>query len=115
ILHPIHWFCFSFFGYDAHKKSVHLASFLSLFYLRFFLASKFDITGTIKIPNDTPLIFVSTHQSIWENPAMDWFLGKYHPKFTSKKSLKWGYPSISYNLRKGGSVLIDRKDRKQAT
>ncbi|GAA4762051.1 hypothetical protein GCM10023230_09170 [Flavobacterium hankyongi] len=37
-----------------------------------------------------------------------------HPKFVSKKELGKGIPSVSYNLRHGGSVLIDRKDPKQA-
>ncbi len=39
---------------------------------------------------------------------------KFHPKFVSKKELSKGIPSISYNLRHGGSVVIDRKDPKQA-
>ncbi len=37
-----------------------------------------------------------------------------HPKFVSKIELGKGIPSVSYNLRKGGSILIDRKDAKQA-
>jgi len=32
----------------------------------------------------------------------------------SKRELGKGIPSVSYNLRHGGSVLIDRKDSKQA-
>ena len=43
-----------------------------------------------------------------------WFLRKVHPKFISKKELGKGVPSVSLNLRIGGSVLIDRKDGKQA-
>jgi 1-acyl-sn-glycerol-3-phosphate acyltransferase len=46
--------------------------------------------------------------------GMIWFLRKFHPKFVSKKELGSGIPSVSYNLRNGGSVLIDRKDPKQA-
>jgi 1-acyl-sn-glycerol-3-phosphate acyltransferase len=42
------------------------------------------------------------------------FLRKYHPKFVSKIELGKGIPSISYNLTHGGSVLIDRKDARQA-
>ena len=37
-----------------------------------------------------------------------------HLKFISKKALGKGIPSISFNLRHGGSVLIDRKDKNQA-
>ena len=35
---------------------------------------------------------------------------KYHPKFVSKIELSKGIPSVSYNLRHGGSVLINRKN-----
>ena len=38
----------------------------------------------------------------------------FHAKFVSKAELGKGIPSVSYNLRHGGSVLIDRKDPKQA-
>ena len=38
----------------------------------------------------------------------------WHPTFISKKELGKGIPSVSYNLRVGGSALIDRKDPKQA-
>jgi 1-acyl-sn-glycerol-3-phosphate acyltransferase len=46
--------------------------------------------------------------------GIGWFLRKYHPKFVSKIELGKGIPSVSYNLNHGGSVLIDRKDPKQA-
>ena len=45
---------------------------------------------------------------------MIWYLRDFHCKFVSKKELGKGIPSVSYNLRHGGSVLIDRKDPKQA-
>jgi 1-acyl-sn-glycerol-3-phosphate acyltransferase len=38
----------------------------------------------------------------------------YHPKFVSKIELGKGIPSVSYNLRHGGSALINRKDPKQS-
>jgi 1-acyl-sn-glycerol-3-phosphate acyltransferase len=60
------------------------------------------------------LIFVSNHQSLYDIVAMIWYLRRYHCKFVSKKELGKGIPSVSYNLRHGGSVLIDRKDPKQA-
>jgi 1-acyl-sn-glycerol-3-phosphate acyltransferase len=43
-----------------------------------------------------------------------WYLRRFHTKFVSKKELGKGIPSVSFNLRHGGSVLIDRKDPKQA-
>jgi len=43
-----------------------------------------------------------------------WLLREFHPKFVSKIELGKGIPSVSYNLQHGGSVLIDRKDPRQA-
>ncbi len=43
-----------------------------------------------------------------------WFMRKHHPKFVSKIELGKGIPSVSYNLRHGGSVLINRKDSRQS-
>lgn len=113
VFHPIQWVCYTIFGYQAHKKSVD--------YLNFFLvkctnilSTTYRFTNVEKIPENTPLIFVANHQSMYDIIGMIWFLRKFHPKFVSKKELGSGIPSVSYNLRNGGSVLIDRKDPKQA-
>lgn len=66
------------------------------------------------IPRDRPLIIVPNHQSMHDIPPILWFMRRYHPKFVSKTELGKGIPSVSYNLRHGGSVLIDRKDSRQA-
>ena len=47
------------------------------------------------------------------SPIM-WNLRRHHVKFVSKKELGKGIPSVSFNLRHGGSVLIDRRNPKQA-
>ena len=57
---------------------------------------------------------MANHQSMFDIPGIIWFLRKYTPLFVSKIELSKGIPSISYNLRKGGAALIDRKDKKQA-
>jgi 1-acyl-sn-glycerol-3-phosphate acyltransferase len=113
IFHPIQWFCLNVFGYQAHKKSVD--------YLNFFLVKCTNLIGTTYkienldiVPKNVPLIFVSNHQSMYDIIAMIWFFRRFHCKFVSKKELGTGIPSVSYNLRHGGSVLIDRKDPKQA-
>jgi len=113
IFHPIQWICFNVFGYQAHKKSVD--------YLNFFLLRCTNILGTTYsfrnrelVPKDTPLIIVANHQSLYDIIAIIWYMRRFHPKFVSKKELGSGIPSVSYNLRHGGSVLIDRKDPKQA-
>ena len=111
--HPIQWICFNGFGYQAHKKSVD--------YLNFFLVKCTNILGTTyrfenlaSVPKNVPLIIVANHQSMYDIIAIIWYMRRYHCKFVSKKELGSGIPSVSYNLRHGGSVLIDRKDPKQA-
>jgi 1-acyl-sn-glycerol-3-phosphate acyltransferase len=63
---------------------------------------------------DVPIIFVVNHQSLYDIVGIIWHFRKFHAKFVSKKELGKGIPSVSYNLRHGGSILIDRKDPKQA-
>ena len=57
---------------------------------------------------------MANHQSLYDIIGIIWYLRRFHAKFVSKKELGKGIPSVSYNLRHGGSVLIDRKDPKQA-
>lgn len=113
VFHPIQWVCLNLFGYQAHKKSVD--------YLNFFLTKCTNLLGTTyhfqnvnRIPKNAPIIFVANHQSLYDIIGIIWYLRRFHPKFVSKKELGRGIPSVSYNLRHGGSVLIDRKDPKQA-
>ena len=109
----IQWICLNVFGYQTHKKSVD--------YLNFFLVRCKNILGTTYtfknrelIPENAPIIFVANHQSLYDIIGIIWFLRKFHAKFVSKKELGKGIPSVSYNLRHGGSILINRKDPKQA-
>ena len=113
IFHPIQWVCFNLFGYQAHKKSVDI---LQWFLMRCanILGTTFHCYGREKVPVDKPIIYVANHQSMFDIVAIIWFLRHTHPKFVSKIELGKGIPSVSYNLRHGGSVLIDRKDPKQA-
>jgi len=101
------------FGYSAHKKSVDILNFFLLRCLNI-LGTSFDFDFKQELPKDKPIIIVANHQGTYDIPPMIWYLRKLHPKFISKKELGKGIPSISYNLRHGGSVLIDRKDKKQA-
>lgn len=78
------------------------------------LGTRYSFNNTHDIPKDRPTIIVSNHQSMHDIPPIIWFLRKLEPKFVSKKELGRGIPSVSYNLRVGGSALIDRKDSKQA-
>lgn len=113
IFHAIQWTSFNVFGYAAHKKSVDYFNW-SLMRCLNLLGTTFHATIDTNIPNNVPIIIVSNHQSMWDIPPISWYLRKYHPKFISKVELGKGLPAISYNLRHGGSILIDRKNPRQA-
>ena len=113
VFHPIQWICLHIFGYQAHKKSVDYLNFI-LLKIVIILGTTFSFENRESIPKGVPIIFVANHQSLYDIIAMIWFLRRSHPKFVSKKELGKGVPSVSFNLRHGGSVLIDRKDPKQA-
>lgn len=113
VFHLIQWVCFNFFGYQAHKSSVDYFNLIILRCLNI-LGTRFSFKIEGEIPKNVPVIIVSNHQSMWDIPPIIWYLRKLHPKFISKIELGKGIPAISYNLRHGGSVLIDRKNPKQA-
>ena len=113
IFQPIQWVCFNVFGYQAHKKSVDYLNFI-LVRIGHILGNTYKVENRNLLPSGVPIIFVANHQSMYDIICMIWFLRRWHPKFVSKKELGRNIPSISYNLKHGGSVLIDRKDPKQA-
>lgn len=78
------------------------------------LGTRYTFENRDTIPKNVPIIFVSNHQSLYDIIGIIWYLRRFHAKFVSKKELGKGIPSVSYNLRHGGSILIDRKDPKQA-
>ena len=113
VFHLLQWICFNLFGYEAHKKCVD-ALFFSLIANTYVLGTRYKVDGLHKLPEGVPLIIAANHQSLYDIVAIGWFMRKVHPKYISKIELGKGIPSISYNLNHGGSVLIDRKDRKQS-
>ena len=101
-------------GYQAHKTVVDVMI-LCINASLWVLASppKFlRLHGAL--PKDKPLIVVSNHQSMFDIPAIARLFMKNHLKYIAKKKLANGIPSISYNIRHGGSITIDRKKPKEA-
>jgi len=113
VFHALQWFSFNMFGYKAHKKSVDALCFF-LVANTYLLVTRYKIDGLEKIPTGVPIIIAANHQSFYDITTIGWFMRKVHPKFVSKIELGKGIPSVSYNLNHGGSVLINRKDPKQA-
>jgi 1-acyl-sn-glycerol-3-phosphate acyltransferase len=100
-------------GYAWHKRTVDIMNFCLTKSL-WFIGSNCRWINVQQLPTDRPLIVVSNHQSLYDIAPFFWYLRRHHMKFVSKIELRKGFPSVSYNLRHGGSVLIDRKDPRQA-
>jgi len=113
IFHPIQVVCFRLFGYESHRRSVLVLNYLILKSF-FFLGSRISFKGLEKLPYNRPLIIVSNHQSTWDISPIVWGFRNHHAKFVSKSSLGKGIPSISYNLKHGGSIVIDRSNGQHA-
>ena len=113
IFHLIQVVCFHLFGRQVHQKSVHGLNGFLLHGL-WLLGTRLHFTVQEAIPTGRPVIFIANHQSMFDIVGMIWYLRKNYPLFVSKIELARGIPSISYNLRKSGAALIDRKDGKQA-
>jgi 1-acyl-sn-glycerol-3-phosphate acyltransferase len=101
------------FGYMAHKRVVDYLNLCVLLSLKV-VGTRVEFGFEREIPKNTPLIVVANHQSMYDIPLLGWTFRDQHPKYVAKIELAKGLPSISYNLRNGGSVLIDRSDARAA-
>jgi len=114
VFDPIQRITLNLFGHNAHDKVISAINFFLVGCMRI-LGASIKIEGCFdELPSDRPLIFAANHQSMYDLPPIFWYLRKVHPKFVVKKELGKGIPTISYNIRRGGSVMIDRKNPKQA-
>ncbi len=113
LFHPIQVICRNIWGYSAHKKSVEIMNILLIKSL-LILGTAVSFHGLEKIPQGRPIILISNHQSMFDIPPITWGVRNHHPKFIAKIELGKGIPSVSYNLRYGGSALINRSKRRQS-
>ncbi|MFQ3305698.1 MAG: 1-acyl-sn-glycerol-3-phosphate acyltransferase [Polaribacter sp.] len=113
IFHPLQWLSYHVLGQNAHGKVVDALNFCLVQSL-LIIGVPVRLINEHKIPEDASVIFVSNHQSTFDVAPLGWFFRKQYPKFVSKVELGKGIPSVSFNLKKGGAALIDRKDPKQA-
>jgi 1-acyl-sn-glycerol-3-phosphate acyltransferase len=108
VFHVLQLITYYLLGYKAHKSSVDWLNFFMMNTPRI-LGSRIEIKGLEHLPDERSVIIVSNHQSMMDIPPIIWLLRKHHVKFIAKKELSNWVPSISFNLKKGGSLLIDRK------
>ncbi|MFL2575686.1 MAG: lysophospholipid acyltransferase family protein [Flavobacteriaceae bacterium] len=105
--------CYFVFGFKAHRASIIVLSYFLLRCLNI-LGTHFVFECPFILEKNQSYIFVANHQSTYDIPPLIWYLRKAYPRFVGKKELGKGIPSISFNLRNSGAVLIDRKNPKQA-
>jgi len=73
-----------------------------------------EVEGSDPIPAGEPVIIISNHQSLFDIPILHTVFARHYPRFIAKQELGKGIPSVSYNLKNGGSALIDRSNPRQA-
>ncbi|HEY2388381.1 MAG TPA: lysophospholipid acyltransferase family protein [Candidatus Binatia bacterium] len=61
-----------------------------------------------------PYVIISNHQSMFDIALLGHVFFSNFPKYVSKRELAKWIPSVSYNLKRGGSALINRGDPVQA-
>lgn len=76
--------------------------------------TRVEVEHSSLVRPNSPYLFISNHQSLFDIPILGAALFSNYPKYVSKIELAKGIPSISYNLRRGGNAIIDRDDRDQA-
>ena len=113
IFHPLQWVGLHVFNFKVHQKVVNLMNFCLMKNL-LLLGIKVKVDNPYTLAENTTLIFVANHQSLFDIPPISWHFRNYNPKFVSKKELGKGIPSVSYNLRHSGAALIDRTNGKLA-
>tara|TARA_B110000037_G_scaffold223169_1_gene303197 strand:+ start:9276 stop:10010 length:735 start_codon:yes stop_codon:yes gene_type:complete len=109
VFHPIQVITRNLFGAKAHDKTVGALNFC-LTKCLLILGTKIKFNGFRELPLDEPILVISNHQSMWDISPVIWKLQKKRTKYIAKASLAKNIPSISYNLKYGGSLSIDRND-----
>lgn len=76
--------------------------------------TRIDIERDAGIRSRHGYVLIANHQSMFDIPIIGGTLFTNFPKYVAKRELGKWIPSISYNLRRGGNSLINRRNRKQA-
>lgn len=75
---------------------------------------RFRHEGLENVDFNRNYIIVSNHQSMLDISMASEYLWRLEPRYVSKIELVKGLPGVSYNLGRGGSACIDRRNPEQA-
>lgn len=94
-------------GPQYHERSVYYLN-KSLWLCLKIVGARLEIKHRGELPPPGQSIIISNHQSMFDIVLIALIMDKYRPKFIAKSELARGIPSVSYNLHRGGNVVIDR-------
>ncbi|WP_448528443.1 lysophospholipid acyltransferase family protein [Raineya sp.] len=117
VFHPLH-VIFSLFGYKSYMLISHAMMGL-VWRSTLLIGTKTRLEGLEvlqNLPENTPIIVVSNHQSEYEIACLGYLFSKtsHHLKYIAKKELAYWIPSVSWNIRYGGHGVIDRSQKVNA-
>ena len=101
------------FGVDAHQRAVTGMA-RAINRATRAAGATFRIEGKQHLQPGRPYLVVANHQSLLDIAMASDFLDRLAPRYVSKRELARGIPGVSFNLRRGGSACIDRKNPEQA-
>jgi 1-acyl-sn-glycerol-3-phosphate acyltransferase len=99
-------------GPDAQKYVLDRMNLLIIWNIRLSTGARFRFVGAPTLPEGRSVIIVANHQSMYDIPMIMWACRRRRVGFIAKRELGRWIPSISVALRRLGSVLIDRSDKK---
>ncbi len=89
-----------------HKTGVYFNKIVLL--LMKLTGAKFEISVPDSLKNLDQIIVIANHQSLMDLPFLVTIFERFLLKFTTKKALAKNIPFVSFRLRHGGHILIER-------
>lgn len=110
--HAVQLVC-ALFSERCRQKSIVWLCY-GLTYCPWWVGARIRFVGFSQVQSEQPIIVLSNHQSALDIPAVVLGFRQKYMRFVAKQSLGKGIPSVSHNLKVGGSALINRSNPRQA-
>jgi 1-acyl-sn-glycerol-3-phosphate acyltransferase len=101
------------FGDHAHQRAVtEMARTMNR--AAMLAGTRYRVEGKQHLHPGRAYLVVMNHQSLLDIAMASDFLDSLEPRYVSKRELARGIPGVSFNLTRGGSACIDRRNPEQA-
>lgn len=105
--------CAVLFGNRAHERVIDALNAVLVLILKI-VRVRVRVRYSEPISGELPIIVMANHQSLYDIPILHSIFRHYRPKFVAKRELARWIPSVSFNLRHGGGIIIDRRNPRQS-